>query len=102
MPKPPLFFKLESVVATAEEVAAQSEDRWARKRIGSELIPALYEARTYVEVGQISAPEVRLAIAKAADAARDLVDTDPKFAPLLSRIRILMEDASAASHPKRQ
>ncbi len=102
MPKPPLFFKLESVVARAEEIAAQSEDRWARKRIGGELIPALYDARTYVEVGHISAPEIRLALSKAALTAGDLADADPKFAPLLSLIRRLMEDASTASRPKRQ
>ncbi len=102
MRKPPLFFKLESIVASAEEMAAQSEDRWARKRIGGELIPALYDARTYVEVGQLSAPEIGMAIARAAMTASELADTDPKFAPLLSRIRLLREEASNTARPQRK
>jgi hypothetical protein len=95
MPKPGLFYKLEAVVATAEEMAARCEDRWARRQIWNELVPSLYEARTYIEVGQLSSPEVRLALSKAATVASGLADADPAFAPLFSRVRVLQEDASA-------
>ena len=72
-------------------------DRNLATRIGEELIPAVFEARTYLEVGYIRAPEVRLNISRASLVASDLADTDRSFATLHSRIRVLQEEASMAS-----
>lgn len=100
MRKPGLFYELESAVAAAEELCAGAADRWAAKRIRDDIVPALYAARTHVEVGQGSAPEVRLALSKAALVAGDLADASPVYAPLLSRLRRLQEDAATAARPR--
>ena len=101
MRKTGLFYKIEAVVAFAEEVSSQS-DRWVAHKIGDELVPALLEARTYIEVGQVSAPEIKLALSRAALVANGLADTDPKFAPLFSRLRVLQEDAATLSRAMRR
>ncbi len=100
--KPGLFYKLETAVAAAEELSADSGDRWAARRIRDEIVTALYEARTHVEVGQASAPEVRLALSRAALVAGDLADANPVFAPLLSRLRLLQEEAANAGSARRE
>ena len=101
MRKPGLFYKIEAAVAFAEEVSSQS-DRWVARKIGDELVPALLEARTYIEVGQVSAPEIKLALSRAALVASGLADTDPNFAPLFSRLRVLQEDAATVSRAMRR
>ena len=88
---------LEEAVEFAETMAAQLPDRSLARRIGEELIPALYNARTYLEVGYLSSPEIRLGISKASLVASDLTDADPKFSPLQSRLRVLQEEAGLAS-----
>jgi hypothetical protein len=102
MRKPGLFYKLETAVAAAEELSTDAGDRWAARRIRDEIVPALYEARTHVEVGQGMASEVRLALSRAAVVAGDLADANPVFAPLLSSLRRLQEDAAHAARPGRE
>lgn len=88
---------LEEAVQLAETLAAPPADRVLARRVGEELIPALYEASTYVEVGYVASPEVRLNISRASIVASDLTDADPGFGPLHSRLRILQEEASLAA-----
>lgn len=88
---------LEEAVQFAETLAIPPSDRALTTRIGEELIPALYEARTYLEVGRLRSPEIRQGISRASIVASDLADADPAFAPLHSRIRVLQEEASLAS-----
>jgi hypothetical protein len=89
---------LEEAVQYAETVSAPPTDRELAGRIGEELIPALYEARTYLEVGYVGSPEVRLGISRASLVASDLADADPRrFGPLHSRLRVLQEEAGMAS-----
>lgn len=88
---------LEEVVEYAETLAFPPADRRLTKRIGEELIPALYEARTYLEVGHLRAPEIKQGIARASMVASDLLDADRSFGPLHSRLRVLLEEAGMAS-----
>lgn len=88
---------LEEAVEFAETLAFPPTDRRLANRIGEELIPALFEARTYLEVGYVRAPEIRLNISRASLIASDLTDTDRSFASLHSRLRVLQEEASLAS-----
>ena len=89
---------LEETVQLAETLTVPPVDRDLAGRVGEELIPALYEARTYLEVGYVASPEVRLGISRASLVASDLADADPRrFGPLHSRLRVLQEEASLAS-----
>lgn len=88
---------LEEAVQFAETLAFPPTERSLRMRIGEELIPALYEARTYLEVGQLRSLEIKQGISKASIIASDLADVDPAFAPLHSRLRVLQEEAGLAS-----
>ena len=88
---------LEEAVQFAETLAIPPADRSLRMRIGEELIPALYEARTYLEVGQLRSPEIRQGISRASLVASDLADVDRSFGPLHSRLRVLLEEAGLAS-----
>ncbi len=95
-----LFYKIESAIAFAEEVAAAARERQASRRIGDEVLGGLLEARTYVEVGQLRASEVKQALARASRAAHELTDDDPAYAPLLSRLRLLQEEAANAARAR--
>ncbi len=88
---------LEEAVQFAETLAIPPADRTLTLRIGEELIPALYEARTYLEVGYLRSPEIRQGISRASLVASDLTDADPAFGPLHSLLRVLLEEAGRAS-----
>ena len=88
---------LEEAVNFAETLSFPPADRTLTVRIGEELIPALYEARTYLEIGMLRSPEIRQGISKASLVASDLADADPSFGPLHSRLRVLQEEAGLAS-----
>jgi hypothetical protein len=88
---------LERTVRMAEEMAVLRPERRPRERIGEELIPALYAARTYLEVGRIKEPEVRVNLTNASLVANDLADDDPSYAPLYSALRVLREEALQAA-----
>jgi hypothetical protein len=88
---------LEEAVEFAETLAFPPTDRRLAMRVGEELIPALFEARTYLEVGYVRAAEVRLNISRASLVASDLADTDRSFAVLHSKLRVLQEEAGLAS-----
>ena len=81
----------------AEEIAIAPAERWVARVISDRLIPSLYSARTYLEVGRLNSPEVRLGISKAQNEASDLADVDPRYAPLYSKIRVLAEEAAIAA-----
>lgn len=88
---------LERTVQMAEEMAVLRPERKPRERIGEELIPALYAARTYLEIGQIKEPAVRMNLTNASLVANDLADNDPSYAPLYSALRVLREEAAQAA-----
>ena len=88
---------LDEAVQLAEELAAPPAERWAADRLRDDLIPALYDARTYAEVGVYRAAEIRLGLSGAAVIASDLLDTDPRYGSLYSRLRVLQEEAGSAA-----
>ena len=88
---------LEEAVQMAEEIAAPPAERWAARAISDKLIPSLYNARTYLEVGQLQSPEVSMGILNARLEAGELTDADPRYAPLYSKIRVLAEEAARAA-----
>jgi hypothetical protein len=94
---PEVLNTLEEAVQMAEEIAAPPAERWVARAISDNLIPSLYNARTYLEVGQLQSPEVRLGILSARLEAGELADVDPRYAPLYSKIRVLAEEAAIAA-----
>jgi|TARA_B100000809_G_scaffold99032_2_gene97546 hypothetical protein len=94
---PEVLLTLEEAVQMAEEMSAPPAERWVARTISDKLIPSLYEARTYIEVGQLKSPEIRLGISRAALEAGGLADVDSRYAPLYSKIRVLAEEAAIAS-----
>jgi hypothetical protein len=94
---PEVLNTLEEAVQMAEAIAAPSANRWATRSISDQIIPNLYAARTYLEVGHLSSPEIRLGISAAKLEAGHLADADPRYAPLYSKIRVLAEEADMVS-----
>lgn len=93
---PEVLNTLEEAVQMAEEIAAPPAERWVARTISDKLIPSLYNARTYLEVGQLQSPEIRLGIMSARLEAGELANSDPRYAPLYSKIRVLAEEAAIA------
>ena len=94
---PEVLATLEEAVRMAEEIAAPPAERWVAKTISDKLIPSLYNARTYLEVGQLRSPEIRLGILNARLEAGELANADSRHAPLYSKIRVLAEEAEIAT-----
>ncbi len=94
---PSIVEMLDEAVRLAEELAAPPADRWVADRLRDDLIPALYDVRTYVEIGAYGAAEVRTGLSGAAVIASDLLDADPRYGPLYSRLRVLREEAGSAA-----
>ena len=61
------------------------------EKIRGQLIPSLYEARTYIELGYYESPTVDISIKKSMLIASDLRDQNSKYAPLFSKLNILKE-----------
>jgi hypothetical protein len=93
---PEVLNTLEEAVQMAEEIAAPPAERWVARAISDKLIPNLYNARTYLEVGHLNSPEIRLGIMSARLEAGELANSDPRYAPLYSKIRLLAEEAEIA------
>ena len=89
-----LLHELEAAVRLAEDLSAPPAGRRESKQLRDTLIPALLDARTYVEVGQVAQPEVGLSLTAAVDAASRLAEDNRRYALLLSRLRVLREDAA--------
>jgi len=69
--------------------------------LNDELVPALYEARTYIEVGQITEPEVHAGLARALRIGFRLADINRKYNTLVNRLRILLEDCDRIANDTR-
>jgi hypothetical protein len=93
---PEVLNTLEEAVQMAEEIAAPPAERWVARAISDKLIPSLYDARTYLEVGSLQSPEIRMGILNARLEAGELANSDPRYAPLYSKIRVLAEEAEIA------
>jgi hypothetical protein len=105
-PKPPkrtddfdtrsLFDKIEETVRVAEDFVRPPSNSWAAALIYDDVLPGLFQARMYIEVRRYQAPEVRDGLFMALQAAHKLTDGDPKYVGLVTRLRILLEEAEFA------
>ena len=93
---PEVLKTLDEAVQMAEEIAAPPAETWVAQTISDRLIPSLYSARTYLEVGYMDSPEIRLGISAARLEAGYLADSDHRYSPLYSKIRVLAEEADQA------
>ncbi len=90
---PSLFEKIEDALQIAQDLAMPPTPEAQGVMLRDELIPALFEARLYVEVGRVREPEVRGGLSRALKTAHSLTDIDHKYGTLVNRLRILIEDA---------
>ena len=96
--KPPtLFDEIEKAVTLAQDLAMPPTPYSQGARLRDELVPALLEARLYVEVGQVRQTEVRNGLSRALRSAYRLADADRKYVSLVNKLRVLVEDADTAA-----
>lgn len=99
--KPPtLFERIEEAVALAQDLAMPPTPAAQAERLRDELVPALLEARLYVEVGRLRRTEVRSGLSRALRSAYRLADADRKYVGLVNRLRVLVEDADIAARER--
>ena len=92
-----LLDMIEEAVGLAEEMTWPPQPIYISNRIRETLIPAIFDARTYIEVGQITAPEIRERLTAARLVAADLAEEDRGFDRLFSRLRAISEEADNAA-----
>ncbi|MBI4218870.1 MAG: hypothetical protein HY682_01920 [Chloroflexi bacterium] len=95
-PRSTLFARIEETVRIAEDFVRPPSDSWAAALIYDDVLPGLFQARMYVELGHFRAPEVRDGLFMALQAAHKLTDGDPRYIKLVNRLRILLEEAEFA------
>jgi len=92
-----LLEDIEEVVRMAEELSWPPQPIYVSNRIREELVPALYDARTYIEVGQLDAPAISERLMEARLVTADLSSEDKTFERLFSRLRVISENADNAA-----
>jgi len=92
-----LLEAIEEVVRMAEELTCPPQPIYVSNRIREDLVPALYDARTYIEVGQLSAPAIRARLMDARLVTADLSSEDNTFERLFSPLRAISENADNAA-----
>ncbi len=92
-----LLKDIEEVVRMAEELSWPPQPIYVSNRIREELVPALYDARTYIEVGQLDAPAISERLMEARLVTADLSSEDKTFERLFSRLRVISENADNAA-----
>ncbi|MFP6679032.1 MAG: hypothetical protein VB824_02595 [Dehalococcoidia bacterium] len=88
-----LLDAIEMAVRMAEELSWPPQPIYVGNRIREELIPALYDAKTYIEVGQVGAPAIRQRLNEARLVTADLSSEDKTFERLFTRLRAISEEA---------
>tara|TARA_B100000949_G_C14250931_1_gene438094 strand:+ start:1019 stop:1348 length:330 start_codon:yes stop_codon:yes gene_type:complete len=99
-PASQILNELQETVNLAEELAPPPSSQPISEKIRGQLIPSLYEARTYIELGYYESPTVDISIKKSMLIASDLRDQNSKYAPLFSKLNILKELTTLISKPK--
>jgi hypothetical protein len=99
---PTLFDRIEEAVQMAQDLSLPPTAYNESGTLNDELVPALFGARTYIEVGQITEPEVHASLARALRIAFRLADMNRKYNTLVNRLRILLEDSDRIAHDTRE
>ena len=89
--------EIHEAINLCEEFCLPINGQTIYKEISETIIPCLFDARTYVEVGFPHVPSVNLSISEAMFLASDLTDKDPRFSTLFSKLRILKEHTDSLS-----
>ena len=85
---------IEETVEFAENLIFILENKNTNDTISNIILPCLHTAKTYVEVKMFESPEIKINLSKAAIETSYLTDKNPKYAPLYSKIRVLLEEFS--------
>ena len=85
---------IEETVEFAENLVLILENKNTNDSISNIILPCLHTAKTYVEVKMFESPEIKINLSKAAIETSYLTDKNPKYAPLYSKIRVLLEEFS--------
>ena len=85
---------IEETVEFAENIILILENKNTNDTISNIILPCLHTAKTYVEVKMFESPEIKINLSKAAIETSYLTDKNPKYAPLYSKIRVLLEEFS--------
>ncbi|MBF15423.1 MAG: hypothetical protein CL740_00120 [Chloroflexi bacterium] len=85
---------IEETVEFAENLILILENKNTNDTISNIILPCLHTAKTYVEVKMFESPEIKINLSKAAIETSYLTDKNPKYAPLYSKIRVLLEEFS--------
>ena len=92
-----ILSEIHEAISLCEEYCLPMNGQTIYKEISETIIPCLFDARTYVEVGFPHAPSVNLSISEAMFLASDLTDKDPKFSTLFAKLRIIKEHTDSLS-----
>ena len=92
-----LLDAIEAAVRMAEELSWPPQPIYVSNRIREEIIPALYDAKTYIEVGQVNEPAIRQRLSDARLVTAALSTEDMTFERLFSRLRAISEEADNAA-----
>ena len=95
--KSKILVQIEEALTLCQDYILPIEGQSFVVEINEEIIPSLYDARTYIELGYLEAPTINISITKAMFSASNLTDRDPKFAPLFSKLRIIKEITDSLS-----
>ena len=85
---------IEETVEFAENLILILENKNTNDTISNIILPCLHTAKTYVEEKMFESPEIKINLSKAAIETSYLTDKNPKYAPLYSKIRVLLEEFS--------
>ncbi|MBI21179.1 MAG: hypothetical protein CL780_02905 [Chloroflexi bacterium] len=93
-----ILSEIHEAISLCEEYCLPIYEQAIYKEISETIIPCLFDARTYIEVGFPHSPSVNLSISEAMFLASDLTDKDPKFSTLLAKLRLIKEHTNSLSN----
>lgn len=99
---PSLFERIEEAVRMAQDLSLPPAPYNESDDLNNELIPALYSARTYIEVGQLTAPEVHAGLSRGLSVAYRLSEISTRYNAIVNRLRILLEDSDNIANATKQ
>tara|TARA_Y100000741_G_C17910148_1_gene419039 strand:+ start:71 stop:361 length:291 start_codon:yes stop_codon:yes gene_type:complete len=83
---------IEETVKFAEDLILTLENKKTIETLSSKILPSLHTAKTYAEVKMFDSTEIKINLSAAAIETSYLTDREPRYAPLYSKIRVLLEE----------